>query len=196
MLGLLARTGRPGLTKKARAPQSPAALLPPFGPSRRSFACPPIGQIARSFCVALQEPRPAPSNKHPRALFFVHNARRNAACRRRLHREAAQDRGTDPTDGAKKVDQRRLSCGSPLIRPTIQLHAHLTGSIGRHCLHQIWLTKKDHDPELDMEDPMVAIPPNKVDYDLNTYAFTMCPILDARHPLSIICVARPSAPES
>ncbi|CAG5180811.1 uncharacterized protein ALTATR162_LOCUS9437 [Alternaria atra] len=53
--------------------------------------------------------------------------------------------------------------------PKIELHAHLTGSISRDCLHHIWVTKKARDPDLDLEDPLVAIPTGKVDYDIKTF---------------------------
>ncbi|KAH8722449.1 hypothetical protein GQ44DRAFT_741659 [Phaeosphaeriaceae sp. PMI808] len=53
--------------------------------------------------------------------------------------------------------------------PKIELHAHLTGSISRQCLHDIWETKKAQDPALDLEDPLLAIPPEKVDYDIKTF---------------------------
>ncbi|KAI4933247.1 hypothetical protein J4E85_003652 [Alternaria conjuncta] len=50
-----------------------------------------------------------------------------------------------------------------------QLHAHLTGSISRDCLHAIWETKKARQPDFDLEDPLVAIPAGKVDYDIKTF---------------------------
>ncbi|KAF2264866.1 Metallo-dependent hydrolase [Lojkania enalia] len=53
--------------------------------------------------------------------------------------------------------------------PKIELHAHLTGSISRECLHDIWELKRVQDPSLQLEDPLVAIPPGKVDYDINTF---------------------------
>ncbi|KAL6709184.1 hypothetical protein ACN47E_002000 [Coniothyrium glycines] len=53
--------------------------------------------------------------------------------------------------------------------PKIELHAHLTGSISRQCLHQIWQAKKSLHPDLDLDDPLVAIPPEKVDYDIETF---------------------------
>ena len=53
---------------------------------------------------------------------------------------------------------------------TTQLHAHLTGSISRDCLHEIWTTRKAQHPALDLQDPLIAIPPGKVDYDIKTYA--------------------------
>jgi hypothetical protein len=42
--------------------------------------------------------------------------------------------------------------------PKIELHAHLTGSISRKCLHNIWLQKKSRDPSFELEDPLTAIP--------------------------------------
>lgn len=43
-----------------------------------------------------------------------------------------------------------------------QLHAHLTGSISRDCLHHIWLKKKEADPTLELPDPLDAIPPDGI----------------------------------
>ncbi|KAK7726378.1 hypothetical protein SLS57_003464 [Botryosphaeria dothidea] len=42
------------------------------------------------------------------------------------------------------------------------------GSIDRDCLHEIWLQRKQADDAFDLRDPLEAIPPGKVDYDLNT----------------------------
>ncbi|KAF2252321.1 Metallo-dependent hydrolase [Trematosphaeria pertusa] len=56
-----------------------------------------------------------------------------------------------------------------LIRTHPQLHAHLTGSISRSCLHHIWERKTAEDPALHLADPLVAIPPEKVDYDIKTF---------------------------
>jgi hypothetical protein len=42
--------------------------------------------------------------------------------------------------------------------PKVELHAHLTGSISRKCLHNIWLQKKSTDPSFALEDPLTAIP--------------------------------------
>ncbi|KAF1990028.1 Metallo-dependent hydrolase [Aulographum hederae CBS 113979] len=53
--------------------------------------------------------------------------------------------------------------------PKIELHAHLSGSISRKCLHEVWTMKKAEDPNLAVEDPLLAIPPDKVDYDLETF---------------------------
>lgn len=48
-----------------------------------------------------------------------------------------------------------------------QLHAHLSGSISRRCLHEIWL-KKNAAGATDLDDPLVVMPVGKHDYDLNT----------------------------
>ncbi|KAF2087975.1 Metallo-dependent hydrolase [Saccharata proteae CBS 121410] len=53
--------------------------------------------------------------------------------------------------------------------PKIELHAHLSGSISRDCLHHIWEQKTRLDPAVGLEDPLVAIPPGKVDYNLETF---------------------------
>ncbi|KAI8958013.1 Metallo-dependent hydrolase [Daldinia sp. FL1419] len=52
--------------------------------------------------------------------------------------------------------------------PKIELHAHLTGSISRQCLHEIWEIKKAAG-ETDLEDPLVVMPPGRHDYDLATF---------------------------
>ncbi|KAI0002734.1 Metallo-dependent hydrolase [Xylariaceae sp. FL0662B] len=52
--------------------------------------------------------------------------------------------------------------------PKIELHAHLTGSVSRHCLHEIWESKKAAG-KTDLEDPLVVMPVDKYDYDLNTF---------------------------
>jgi adenosine deaminase len=52
--------------------------------------------------------------------------------------------------------------------PKIELHAHLTGSISRDCLHHIWAAKHAHNPAFDVDDPLLAIPSDKVDYNLET----------------------------
>jgi hypothetical protein len=52
---------------------------------------------------------------------------------------------------------------------TTQLHAHLTGSISRECLHDIWVARKAANATFELEDPLVAIPTGKVDYDIKTY---------------------------
>ncbi|CAN9290435.1 unnamed protein product [Alternaria alternata] len=56
-----------------------------------------------------------------------------------------------------------------IANPATQLHAHLTGSISRQCLHDIWQTKKARHPAFDLQDPLVAIPTGKVDYDIKTF---------------------------
>ncbi|OQD82048.1 hypothetical protein PENANT_c023G06692 [Penicillium antarcticum] len=56
--------------------------------------------------------------------------------------------------------------------PKIELHAHLSGSISRQCLHELWQQKKAENPDFDVEDPLVLMPPGKVDYDLKTFFST------------------------
>jgi adenosine deaminase len=52
-----------------------------------------------------------------------------------------------------------------------QLHAHLSGSISRRCLHDIWLQKKSSAGKhgLGLQDPLVEMPEDKFDYDLETF---------------------------
>ncbi|KAI1133820.1 Metallo-dependent hydrolase [Hypoxylon sp. FL0543] len=52
--------------------------------------------------------------------------------------------------------------------PKIELHAHLTGSVTRQCLHEIWEVKKATGGT-DLEDPLVVMPPGRHDYDLKTF---------------------------
>ncbi|KAI1451178.1 Metallo-dependent hydrolase [Annulohypoxylon stygium] len=52
--------------------------------------------------------------------------------------------------------------------PKIELHAHLTGSISRQCLHEIWQVKKAAG-KTDLEDPLLVMPPGRHDYDLKTF---------------------------
>jgi hypothetical protein len=63
-----------------------------------------------------------------------------------------------PTNHTQLLTEEPSSC-------PIQLHAHLSGSISRACLHDIWLQKRPKD----LADPLVAIPLGKVDYDLTTF---------------------------
>ncbi|KAL2156320.1 hypothetical protein VTH82DRAFT_1065, partial [Thermothelomyces myriococcoides] len=52
--------------------------------------------------------------------------------------------------------------------PKIELHAHLTGSISRQCLHEIWLAKKEAG-ETNLQDPLIEMPAGKFNYDLKTF---------------------------
>ncbi|KAM0306418.1 hypothetical protein ACHAPM_000988 [Fusarium culmorum] len=52
--------------------------------------------------------------------------------------------------------------------PKIELHAHLTGSISRQALHEIWLHKKETG-NTDLDDPLVVMPEGKHDYNLQTF---------------------------
>ncbi|KAI5211744.1 hypothetical protein AUEXF2481DRAFT_29772 [Aureobasidium subglaciale EXF-2481] len=42
--------------------------------------------------------------------------------------------------------------------PKVELHAHLTGSISRRCLHEIWKQRASKDSSFGLEDPLTAIP--------------------------------------
>ncbi|KAK4186829.1 hypothetical protein QBC35DRAFT_253304 [Podospora australis] len=52
--------------------------------------------------------------------------------------------------------------------PKIELHAHLSGSISRQCLHDVWV-KKHQAGETTLEDPLIQMPLGKHDYDLETF---------------------------
>ncbi|EKJ79680.1 hypothetical protein NXS19_007423 [Fusarium pseudograminearum] len=52
--------------------------------------------------------------------------------------------------------------------PKIELHAHLTGSISRQALHEIWLRKKEAG-NTDLDDPLSVMPEGKHDYNLQTF---------------------------
>ncbi|KAH7113848.1 hypothetical protein B0J11DRAFT_445987 [Dendryphion nanum] len=62
-----------------------------------------------------------------------------------------------------------VDCAFATALPKIELHAHLTGSISRACLHDIWVQKTARGDSLQLEDPLDAIPSHKVDYDIKTY---------------------------
>ncbi|EQL33287.1 adenosine deaminase [Blastomyces dermatitidis ATCC 26199] len=64
---------------------------------------------------------------------------------------------------------KRIDLAFTKALPKIELHAHLTGSISRECLREIWLQKKAKNPDLDVIDPYIAMPPGKVDYTLKTF---------------------------
>ncbi|KAF8425128.1 hypothetical protein EV426DRAFT_716280 [Tirmania nivea] len=57
--------------------------------------------------------------------------------------------------------------------PKIELHAHLSGSITRECLHKIWMQKKKAADQVgskfDLEDPLIVIPSGRVNYDIVTF---------------------------
>ncbi|KAL5627256.1 hypothetical protein BROUX41_003409 [Berkeleyomyces rouxiae] len=52
--------------------------------------------------------------------------------------------------------------------PKIELHAHLSGSISRRCLHGIWASKRAAGLTA-LPDPLVAMPEGKHDYCLQTF---------------------------
>ncbi|KAI1435726.1 Metallo-dependent hydrolase [Xylaria sp. CBS 124048] len=59
--------------------------------------------------------------------------------------------------------------------PKIELHAHLSGSISRQCLHDIWLRKRAAG-QTDLEDPLILMPVGKHDFNLETFfpLFSSC----------------------
>ncbi|KAG0648875.1 Adenosine deaminase A [Hyphodiscus hymeniophilus] len=52
--------------------------------------------------------------------------------------------------------------------PKIELHAHLSGSIRRETLHEVWVRKKESG-ETSLEDPLIEMPVGKFDYNLETF---------------------------
>ncbi|THC96543.1 hypothetical protein EYZ11_003987 [Aspergillus tanneri] len=62
--------------------------------------------------------------------------------------------------------------------PKVELHAHLSGSISRQCLHEIWQRKKAQNPGLAAEDPWVVMPYGKEDYSLTNIAYATHSVLD------------------
>ncbi|KAG8424178.1 ESCRT-III subunit protein did4 [Metarhizium acridum] len=55
-----------------------------------------------------------------------------------------------------------------VLLPKIELHAHLTGSVSRSTLHEIWKRKKASG-QTDLEDPRLVMPEGKHDYNLQTF---------------------------
>ncbi|KAL8775888.1 MAG: hypothetical protein Q9194_003533 [Teloschistes cf. exilis] len=62
--------------------------------------------------------------------------------------------------------------------PKVELHAHLSGSISRECLHDLWIEACREQPGLTLEDPAIVLPSDKVDFDVmaffplfNTYIY-------------------------
>jgi len=109
-------------------------------------------------------------HQYRRAPVIRHVCRCSRRRRRRLCHATAENRGTTapaswlPSQSAKEAQTSvRIAANA-----ATQLHAHLTGSISRECLHDIWKTKKAQDAGLLLQDPLVAIPPGKVDYDIKT----------------------------
>ncbi|KAK3302318.1 uncharacterized protein B0T15DRAFT_505366 [Chaetomium strumarium] len=62
--------------------------------------------------------------------------------------------------------------------PKIELHTHLSDSISRQCLHEIWLIKKGAG-ETSLQDPLVEMPLGKHDYDLKTHARLSSPLFSS-----------------
>ncbi|KAL9126109.1 MAG: hypothetical protein Q9175_007969 [Cornicularia normoerica] len=52
--------------------------------------------------------------------------------------------------------------------PKVELHAHLTGSITPRSLHEIWTQRRSEDPDMTLEDPLVAMSRDRV-WDVVTF---------------------------
>lgn len=73
-------------------------------------------------------------------------------------------RRSNPDDGLSESLEDRTDESTDIMLawikalPKVELHAHLTGSISRQCLHEIWLEKRRAGLASGLEDPLVAIP--------------------------------------
>lgn len=135
-----------------------------LSPGRRSLrgtasAFPPPSNLAAEANRARTSP-----HHRPRGWTRLLPAGLPRPCRR--SRYATRPRAQpQPTSGPAESSTRPGYLGLTVRR---QLHAHLSGSIDRDCLHEIWTRRKQADDRFDLHDPLDAIPPGKVDYDLNT----------------------------
>ncbi|RAL64896.1 hypothetical protein DID88_001490 [Monilinia fructigena] len=66
------------------------------------------------------------------------------------------------------MDSSSLEIIDFISLPKIELHAHLSGSISRQCLHEVWLQKWERG-ETTLQDPLIEMPDGKFDYDLETF---------------------------
>lgn len=80
-----------------------------------------------------------------------------------------QNQSTSPS--RELCPRSRHSPHSQPTNPTnyCQVHAHLSGSISRNCLREIWQRKKAADPAFDVMHPDEVMPPGKVDFNVNMY---------------------------
>ena len=78
----------------------------------------------------------------------------------------------EQTRQAECLDSQPIHHPKAAMLMSSKLHAHLTGSISRQCLHDIWAARQKEDPRLTLQDPLEAIPPDKVDYDVQTYGLS------------------------
>ncbi|KAI4284664.1 MAG: hypothetical protein L6R38_001242 [Xanthoria sp. 2 TBL-2021] len=53
--------------------------------------------------------------------------------------------------------------------PKVELHAHLTGSITRECLHNIWLARSKEHLNQTLEDPLEVLKADKCHYDVVSF---------------------------
>jgi hypothetical protein len=162
---------RANLTKKARAaiscsaPPLLGALPAHWPPVGSPNPIPPHhhGPRASAFPSAIREASGAPPIRlRPSSLLPINHVLRCWSRGQSLHRATSQDRGT-----CLLITKPGRNARTLLTHPT-QLHAHLTGSISRQCLHDVWADKRAADHALHLEDPLIAIPPGKVDYDIKT----------------------------
>ncbi|KAM3557264.1 hypothetical protein ARSEF4850_005162 [Beauveria asiatica] len=80
--------------------------------------------------------------------------------------------------------------------PKIELHAHLTGSVSRRTLHDIWRRKRDAG-ETDLQDPMDVMPEGKHNYSVQACVYpcpppVLLPFLPSTGPPLTLHVPKPS----
>lgn len=84
---------------------------------------------------------------------------------------------SQPVDAAFAMRLPKLEVGRAAHRKqtsannathTNQLHAHLTGSISVSTLHEIWQRKKASDKTFALEDPLIALSPEKGHFNVLT----------------------------
>ncbi|KAK2744929.1 hypothetical protein FQN57_004058 [Myotisia sp. PD_48] len=82
--------------------------------------------------------------------------------------------------------------------PKIELHAHLSGSISRDCLRELWLKKREQDPNLQIPDPMTVMPSVSTGFPLDILRYSTRRVLedfqaDGVHYLELRTTPRESA---
>nr|POE77463.1 adenosine deaminase-like protein [Quercus suber] len=85
---------------------------------------------------------------------------------------APADRGgmnvtADTTSQGKMLQQVTPNFTRAL--PKAELHAHLSGSVSKECLHDVWADKVSRGECLDLEDPLTAIRPGDDFVDISTF---------------------------
>ncbi|KAM3479353.1 hypothetical protein MY8738_005511 [Beauveria namnaoensis] len=82
-------------------------------------------------------------------------------------------------EGMDYVALPKIEVG-PISLPRDKLHAHLTGSVSRRTLHDIWRRKKDAG-ETDIQDPMEVMPEGKHNYSVQACVVLSPPSLLLPH---------------